>query len=69
LFWGDAIGGPLKEVFGDAIVDVPVWTHAPDVADFFTHTTYWDLGRPDGCDALHIAALRKAIDLEDASMS
>ncbi|HZO47836.1 MAG TPA: hypothetical protein VFB68_18195 [Xanthobacteraceae bacterium] len=65
VFWGDAIGGPLAPIFGSHIVDVPVATRAAGGADFFTHTAYWDVGRPEGWNAPHIVALRDAVDLAD----
>jgi pimeloyl-ACP methyl ester carboxylesterase len=65
LFWGDAIGGPLREVFGEAIMDVKVSTHTTGEADFFTHTTYWDTRRTEGRHAPHIVELSKAINLDD----
>jgi hypothetical protein len=63
VFWGDAIGGPLAPIFGSHVIDVAVSTHESGAADFFTHNTYWDIGRPGGRRAPHIIALRKAIDL------
>jgi hypothetical protein len=65
VFWGDAIGGSLAPIFGSHILDVAVSTRAAGGADFFTHTAYWDVGRPEGWSAPHIVALRKAIDLAD----
>jgi hypothetical protein len=65
VFWGDAIGGPLAPTFGSHILDVAVSTRAGGAADFFTHTAYWDVGRPEGWSAPHIVALRKAVDLGD----
>jgi hypothetical protein len=65
VFWGDAIGGPLAPIFGSHILDVAVSTRTAGGADFFTHTAYWDVGRPEGRSAPHIIALCKAIDLAD----
>ena len=67
LLWGDAIGGPIAPVFGDNIVDVPVWTNRSKRDAFFSHVLYWDtrLGR----DAANIVALQKAIDLADTGTS
>jgi hypothetical protein len=65
IFWGDAIGGPVAPLFGSHIVDVPVSTRTGGGPDFFTHTAYWDIGRPEGRNAPHIIALRKAVDLAD----
>ena len=66
LFWGDAIGGALSPIFGYHILDLEVSTDKAGGADFFTHTAYWDVHRkPDRCDAPHILALRKAVDLVD----
>src|SRR5262249_22309357 len=64
LLWGDAIGGTLADVFGKGIKDVPVWTRAPTSPDFFAHNEYWDIR--ERSDAPQIAALRAAINLEDA---
>jgi hypothetical protein len=66
IFWGDAIGGPVADIFGSHIVDVPVETSIGGGPDFFTHTAYWDVKRePDLRNAPHIVALRKAVDLAD----
>ena len=34
LFWGDAVGGPLKEIFGRYIKDIPVSTLESRAAAF-----------------------------------
>lgn len=65
VFWGDAIGGKLDNVFGGCIKDVPVWTDAPEKYGRFTHTAYWCTTFKKGRDAPHIKALREAIDLAD----
>ena len=56
----------LAPIFGANVLDVPVSTHEPPKADFFTHTAYWDITRDGGRKAPHIVALRQAINLEDA---
>ncbi len=65
LLWGDAVGGPLADVFGKAVLDVEVFTNKTKTPEFFTHTAYWDTKR-GGRTSQHIVELRKAIDLEDA---
>jgi hypothetical protein len=67
LFWGDAIGGPLKDIFGRHIEDVAVSTVDSGTAAFFTHTSYWKVSGTSGRQAPHIVALRRAINLEDSS--
>lgn len=65
LFWGDAIGGPLAELFGPHIRDNPVCTNRFGRAGFFTHTAYWDINQTCGRASPHIIALKEAINLED----
>jgi hypothetical protein len=65
LFWGDAVGGPLKDIWGRYVRDVEVSTCTPPASAFFTHTAYWSLKAPEGRRAPQIAALREAINLED----
>jgi hypothetical protein len=65
VFWGDAIGGKLDNVFGGCIKDVPVWTDTPEKYGVFTHTDYWCTTFEKGRSAPHIAALREAINLAD----
>ncbi len=65
LLWGDAIGGPLKDIFGRYIKDVPVSTEASGAATFFTHNSYWKVADPLGRAAPQIVALREEINLED----
>jgi pimeloyl-ACP methyl ester carboxylesterase len=65
IFWGDAIGGPLQDDFGNWIQDIPVTTRAPAAPEIFTHTKYWDVKYPDNRTSPHIKALREAINLED----
>jgi len=61
VFFGDVIGGPLRPIFGPAIIDVDLkalrgghqsWT--------FTHTKYWTLD-----EASRINACRDAVNLLD----
>lgn len=65
LFWGDAVGGPLKEIFGRYVKDVPVSTNTSGAPAFFTHTAYWKTTGPLRRDAPCIAELRRAVNLED----
>jgi len=67
IFWGDAIGGPVAPLFGSHIVDVPVSTRTGGGPDFFTHTAYWDIGRPEGRNAPHIIDLY--VNLASVSMA
>ncbi len=68
LLWGDAIGGEIGSLFGDAsggnIADVPIFTNIAKRDAFFAHVLYWDLKY--GADAPHIEALKRAIDLSDS---
>lgn len=65
MFWGDAIGGPLKDIFGRYIKDIPVSTMASRAATFFTHTSYWKVSGPLGRDSPQIVALRREVNLQD----
>jgi hypothetical protein len=65
LFWGDAIGGPLKDIWGRYVKDVEVSTCEPPQPAFFTHTSYWKINGRLARKAPQIIALRKAVDLED----
>jgi hypothetical protein len=64
LLWGDAIGGKVAPAFGRNVADVCVHTGDKPHDDFFSHTLYWDINRPNP-NAQHIATLQKAIDLGD----
>ena len=65
LFWGDAIGGPLADIFGRYIKDIPVSTLASRTAAFFIHTSYWKISGPMGRNSPQIVALRREVNLED----
>lgn len=65
LLWGDAIGGPLKPLFGGCIEDVEVSVGDGWRNSFFTHTAYWSLKYPGGAAAPHIEKLRNAVNLKD----
>jgi hypothetical protein len=41
VFWGDVIGGPLKDSLGPAIIDVDLSKLREPPARWFTHTKYW----------------------------
>jgi len=62
LLGGDLIAGPLRDVFGGGVLDVPVETRQR--SGRLSHTLYWTppKGQPD---ASHIAALRRAVNLLD----
>lgn len=68
LFWGDAIGGPMSDVFGEAVFDVPVCKNHQGEPDFFSHRDYWDVAGDGGYHGPHIATLRDAIDLADVGL-
>lgn len=61
LLHGDLVGGPLHEVLGEAVRDVPVKTSQQ--FGLFTHTLYWTPSRSEKDD--HIRHLRDALDLGD----
>jgi hypothetical protein len=76
--WGDAIGGPVAQIFGRNIEDVKVYMSEPKQAslfahmrywalppNFFAHTRYWTLPPKEGIEAPHIRALIKAINLNE----
>lgn len=65
MFWGDAIGGPLQDIFGRYIKDVRVSTLPAGRPTFFTHTSYWKITGPMGRQSPQIVALRKEVNLED----
>jgi hypothetical protein len=65
LFWGDAVGGPLREIFGRYIRDIPVSTLANGAAAFFSHTSYWKITGPMGRKSPQIEVLRDEINLAD----
>ncbi|SIO13232.1 hypothetical protein SAMN05443247_02239 [Bradyrhizobium erythrophlei] len=62
LFWGDAVGGPLGDLFGRFIEDVRV----KDGSDMLlSHTHYWDVSQSDGWQAPCIRDLEGAVNLTD----
>jgi len=65
MFWGDAIGGPLQDIFGRYIRDVPVSTLPSGKPAFFTHTSYWKITGPMGRKSPQIVRLREVVNLED----
>jgi hypothetical protein len=65
LLWGDAIGGELKDVFGEGVIDVKVYTCEPPAYEPFAHSRYWDIGPNKNRDLPHIVMLKRAINLED----
>ncbi|THD54709.1 MAG: hypothetical protein E8A46_07495 [Bradyrhizobium sp.] len=64
MFWGDAIGGPLK-IFGPYIEDVKVSTLPSGGPALFTHTSYWKITGPMGRGSPQIGELRAAVNLVD----
>jgi hypothetical protein len=65
LFNGDAIGGPVAEVFGNGVHDVELQAGSPRGSGFDAHIRYWYV--PDqGLLPEHIRMLRAAIDLSEA---
>jgi hypothetical protein len=66
IFWGDAIGGPVQDPFGDCIVEVEVSSRRPARPGFFSHVDYWKTDcKPLARDAPHLRALIDAINLAD----
>jgi hypothetical protein len=65
MFWGDAIGGPLRDIFGRYIKDVEVSTLDPPKPAFFTHTAYWKITGPMKRESPQIVTLRKEVNLKD----
>jgi hypothetical protein len=64
LFNGDAIGGPLTDVFGKGVVDVPLAADSPRGSGFDAHIRYWYVPDKDPISG-HIRQLRKAINLAE----
>lgn len=62
LIFGDLIGGPLREVFGLGIRDIPVSTS--DNFGFLTHTKYWSI-KGDLNPSNSVQDLRTVLDLPD----
>jgi hypothetical protein len=67
MFWGDAVGGPLRDIFGHYIKDVPVSTLPSGAAAFFAHTSYWKITGPLKRLSPQIITLRNEINLEDGA--
>jgi hypothetical protein len=65
MFWGDAIGGPLRDIFGRYIKDVEVSTLTTGKPAFFTHTSYWKITGPMKRASPQIVTLRQEVNLED----
>jgi len=59
---GDVIGGPLRDVMGIGIKDVPVTTKKR--GGFLNHTDYWTQSPGERAES-HIEALREAVNLLD----
>ena len=68
LVWGDAIGGPVAPIFGDGVVDVPVYESKSRRDSFFAHVLYWVIPVGEGSKAPHIVALQNAIDPADTGI-
>jgi hypothetical protein len=69
LFRGDAIGGPLEEIFGGGIIDVALPGHTPQDRGVTAHIRYWDVSGEDPLCKEHIKYLRRAIDLRDGGLA
>lgn len=65
IFWGDAIGGKVSDVFGAGVNDVQVWTDSDKKDGFFQHVSYWKTDCAQKRAAPHIQALIAAVDLPD----
>lgn len=66
LFHGDAIGGPLGDIFGFGIVDIGLAADSPRDSGLRAHTRYWYMPKKDPLKTPHIQELRNAINLTDA---
>jgi hypothetical protein len=62
ILCGDFISGPLKPLFGDAVVDINL-AELRGQSWCFTHTKYWDQDPKKKQPEPHIAALREALNL------
>lgn len=62
VLWGDFIAGPLRQVLGQGIRDVPVYIDDQERSGFFSHTRYWTLPK-DGCIPPYLRELRLALDI------
>lgn len=63
LLWGDAMGGPLKPLFGTHIRDIEVSKFKPPKDSFFAHNLYWNV--KGGRTLPQIVELQKAVNLAD----
>ncbi|HWK94734.1 MAG TPA: hypothetical protein VNR39_04855 [Pseudolabrys sp.] len=82
LLWGDAVGGPVKNIFGapkeadqparSHIADVEVYVGTPDLPKppitRFAHVLYWSRCKIGNRVSQHIRALERAVDLEDRAL-
>jgi hypothetical protein len=69
LFRGDAIGGPLEDIFGGGIIDIALPRHSPRDRGVDAHIRYWDVSGKNPLHTKHIIALRSAIDLADEGLA
>ncbi len=51
-FRSDIVGGPLHELFGDGIKDVPLTGCSAASKTAMAHVRYWDAREPEACDAV-----------------
>lgn len=63
IIFGDIIAGPLRNVFGPGVKDVPVETNLR--RGLLCHTLYWKLPK-NQLKAPHIDALRQAVRLDES---
>ena len=61
VFWGDVIGGPLRDTLGAAIDDIDL-AEVRGQARRFSHRLYWDPHQ----DARQLEAVRRAVNMLDA---
>ena len=66
--FGDVIGGPLKEVFGRGIKDIPVKLTSWRRFTWFAHTAYWKVETTvpdkDSVSEYAVGELRRALELD-----
>lgn len=71
--WGDVIGGPVANLFGHGVRDVPLpncphlrarGMFRPLGSGLFSHTSYWTAEDPE-CVVGYIRAIRDALDFDD----
>jgi len=62
FFWGDFIAGPLRDVLGSGIRDVPVYINEKQHSGFLSHSRYWKLPKDDVAPPC-LTELRRVLDI------